>query len=252
MAEEKRAIEAAGEDVDAAIASGLAELDVGRDAVEVEVLDEGSGGLLGLGAREARVRLTLKPRPAAEPSEPAPSPAEPSEAAPPAAEPGEAAPSRPAEVDVAPDALLELLTLLGIEHARVDVRRAEPEPGEGEPPLVLNADGEGADALIGSRGKTLAALQYITRLIVGQELQSRANLVVDVQGFKARRAKSLRLLAERLAKQATRTGRRVVMEPMPPHERRVIHLALRDDPNVTTESIGEGDGRKVTIIPQRR
>jgi len=77
------------------------------------------------------------------------------------------------------------------------------------------------------------------------------NLVVDVDGFKARREQALQRLAQRLAEQALRTGRTVVLEPMPPHERRYIHLALRDHPQVTTQSIGEGDLRKVTIIPQR-
>jgi spoIIIJ-associated protein len=104
--------------------------------------------------------------------------------------------------------------------------------------------------LIGRRGKTLAALQRITRLIVGRELESRARLVVDVGGFKARREKSLRRLAHQVAEQAVRTGRTVVLEPMPPNERRAIHLALRDHPHVTTQSVGEGDRRKVTVIPQ--
>jgi spoIIIJ-associated protein len=76
--------------------------------------------------------------------------------------------------------------------------------------------------------------------------------VVDVDGYKARREESLRSLAERLAEQAVRTNRRVVLEPMPPHERRIVHLTLRNHPKVTTVSIGEGDRRKVTIIPRNQ
>lgn len=243
MAEREQTIEATGTDVEAAVAAGLADLMVDRDAVEIEVLDGGSRGVFGLGAREARVRLTVKP-----PAGPAVSPAVPDEAAaPPVAEPGAV---EKGAAEIAQVVLLELLTLLGVEGAQVEVRRAEPAPGEGEPPLVLDVRGQGTDALIGRRGKTLAALQHVTRLIVGKEVAGRAHLVVDIEGFKARREKSLRSLARRLAEQAASTDRTVVLEPMPPHERRAIHLELRDHPRVTTESIGEGDRRKVTIIPR--
>jgi spoIIIJ-associated protein len=154
------------------------------------------------------------------------------------------------EAEVARGVLLELLALMGMKKVRVDVRRAEPVAGEKEPPLVLNVHGPGTDALIGRRGKTMAALQHITRLIVGREVTGRVHLVVDVEGFKARREKSLHRLAHRMAEQAIHTDRTVVLEPMPPHERRIIHLALRDHPDVVTESVGERDRRKVTIIPR--
>jgi spoIIIJ-associated protein len=240
MAEIERTTEAAGTNVEAAIEAGLASLGVDRDAVEIEVLDEGSRGVFGLGAREARVRLTVKPL--AEPS----MPDEP--VALPTAEPGVA---ERTEAEIAQGVLRELLALLGMEKASVDVRRAEPAPGEKDPPLVLSVHGQDTDALIGHRGKTLAALQHITRLIVGQEMAGRTHLVVDVEDFKVRREKTLRRLAGRMAEQATHTDRKVVLEPMPPHERRIVHLTLRDHPDVTTESIGEGDRRKVTIIPRR-
>jgi spoIIIJ-associated protein len=255
-----RVAEAVGEDVEAAIADGLARLGVDRDAVEIEVLDDGSRGLFGLGAREARVRLTVKPQPA--PRELAVAPAEPIApvAEEPAEEPVEPIVVGPAptvstekekdEAEVARGVLLELLTLMGMKKTRVDVRRAEPAEGEQEPPLVLNVHGPGTDALIGRRGKTMAALQHITRLIVGREVTGRVHLVVDVEGFKARREKSLHRLAHRMAEQAIHTDRTVVLEPMPPHERRIIHLALRDHPDVVTESVGERDRRKVTIIPR--
>jgi spoIIIJ-associated protein len=106
--------------------------------------------------------------------------------------------------------------------------------------------------LIGRRGETLAALQYITRLIASRELQRRANIVIDVEGYKTRREEMLRRLATRMAEQAVQLGRTVALEPMPPYERRIVHLALRDNPQVRTESTGEGEHRKVTIIPQRR
>jgi len=250
MAEMERAIEATGADVEAAIAMGLARLRLGQDAVEIEVLDEGSRGVFGLGAREARVRMTPKlkatSRPAAAVSTDL--------IAPPAAELAEHAVEEKGrdEAEIAQGVLLELLALLGMERPQVDVRRAEPAADEKAPPLVLNVRGVGTEVLIGRRGKTLAALQHITRLIVGREVAGRVHLVVDVDGFKARRAKLLSRLAQRMAEQAVRTNRTVMLEPMPPHERRIIHLTLRDHPHVTTQSIGEEDRRKVTIIPQHQ
>jgi spoIIIJ-associated protein len=240
-AEMKRTTEAIGEDIEAAIAAGLAYLGVDRDAVDIEVLDEGSRGLFGLGGQEARVRLTLRPHAAH---------AAPVGAAQPPAEPEAPALAEKDEAEAARGAMTELLSLLGMVDAQVDVRRAEPAGDERDPPLVLDVRGAGTDALIGRRGSTLDALQLITRLIVGREMMNRVHLVVDVGGFKVHREESLRRLAQRLAEQAVRTNRTVVLEPMSPYERRYVHLALRDHPDVTTESVGEGDRRKVTIIPQ--
>jgi spoIIIJ-associated protein len=259
MMEREQAIEATGEDVDSAIATGLARLGIQRDEVEIEVLDQGSRGVFGLGARAAHVRLMPKSKPQAPPvSETRPEPAAPL-TAPPSEQVAETASEEQigqAESDeertgeVARGVLLELLALMGMDKTQVDVRHAEPSDDEREAPMVLDVHGPSTELLIGRRGTTLAALQHITRLIVGRELAGRAWLVLDVDGFKARREKSLRHLAQRMADQAIRTQRTAVLEPMPPHERRIIHLALRDRPDVTTQSIGEGDRRKVTIVPR--
>jgi len=242
MVEMEQAIEATGVDVEAAIAAGVASLGVDRDAVEIEVLEEGSRGLFGLGGREARVRMTIKPDGV---------PVVPAESiAPSAAEVDVQPVVESGDAEVARGALMDLLALMGVKGARVEARRAEPAAGEDESPLILDVYGQDTDVLIGRRGSTLAALQRITRLIVGREVSGRVHLVVDVDGFKARREKSLRRMAQRLAEQAVRTNRTVVLEPMPPHERRYVHLALRDHPHVTTQSVGEGDRRKVTIVPR--
>lgn len=248
----EQAIEATGADIEAAIAAGLARLGVGRDAVEVEVLDEGSRGLFGLGVREVRVCLTVKAG-EAPPEEEAALVAPPEPSAPPSAERGPATLSaqEQEEAEIAQGVMKDLLDLMGMDRAQVEVRRAEPATGEERPPLVLDVRGPDIDVLIGRRGDTLGALQHITRLIIGREMEDRVHLVVDVNGFKIRREQSLQRLALRLAEQAIRTNRTVVLEPMPPHERRYVHLALRDHPHVTTQSIGEGDRRKVTIIPRQ-
>lgn len=120
-----------------------------------------------------------------------------------------------------------------------------------DPPLVLNIGGEDLGILIGRRAETLAALQYLVRLMVNHRVHHWVNLVVDVEGYKARREEQLVRLAERMAERAASTGRAVALEAMPPRERRIVHITLRNHPQVTTQSVGEGEQRKVTIIPRQ-
>ncbi len=152
------------------------------------------------------------------------------------------------EARVAVETLQELLTKMGIT-ATITANYAAPADDNETGPLVLQITGKDLGTLIGRRGETLSALQYITRLIVSRELQRRANIVVDVEQYKSRREKRLHSLALRMAKQATQRGRTVNLEPMPAYERRIIHLSLRDRTDVYTQSVGEGDSRKVTIVP---
>ena len=128
----------------------------------------------------------------------------------------------------------------------------EPTGSNGESsPLVLNLVGDDLGVLIGRRGETLRDLQFITRLIVSRRMGAWPNLVLDVEGYKSRRTRALRLLAKRVADQVRRTHQPVVLEAMPANERRIVHLALRDDPEVYTESTGEDEARKVQILLKR-
>jgi spoIIIJ-associated protein len=155
------------------------------------------------------------------------------------------------DAEVARVVLGEILEKLSI-RASVTVRRAESSEGEGEAPWLLNVTGSGdLSVLIGKRGETLASLQYLTRLITSRELQRRANIVVDVDSYKARRTSKLQELALRMAEQAVREQRTISLEPMPPYERRIIHMALRDREDVSTRSVGEGAARKITIVPNK-
>jgi spoIIIJ-associated protein len=226
MERETKSIEISAPTIEEAIAKGLAELGKAEDEVEVEVLNPGSRGLLGIGAKEALVRLSF---------------VEPQEEAPPFEESVE---------QIAREALQELLAKMGVK-AHVSVRPEEEMPqDEDAPPFILDIMGDDLGVLIGRRGQTLQALQYITRLIVSREVQSWVSLVVDVEKYKARREKALRQLAQRMAEQVSFGHQPIALEPMPPHERRIIHLTLRDHPIVTTKSIGKGDQRKVTIVPK--
>jgi spoIIIJ-associated protein len=263
--ETKREIESSGSDVEKAIAAGLEVLGVEQDVVKIEVLDEGSRGLLGIGARLARVRLTVEAAAASDEEEPpAPAPvSEPVQAAVApdsgaVAEAGAISMGAPAAAEmmveeelrnvarVACQTLEELLEKMGV-HARVEDCIKSPQDEEDYHKLVLNVRGRDLGMLIGRRGETLNALQYLTRLIVGREVERRVNLVVDVEGYRVRRERSLRQLAQRMAERVVATGHRQALEPMSPAERRIIHVELRHHPDVATESVGQGENRKVTI-----
>lgn len=168
-------------------------------------------------------------------------------------EPGDEAPVTSEELDHEATVGVEILSTL-LRHMEIDAtvraRRAETD-GREEQHWILEVNGGDLGDLIGYKGEALSALQYLTRLIASNQLSRRANLVIDVEGYKSRREEMLKRLARKLAAQAVERGRTVSMEPMPPHERRIIHLALQDNPSVTTESVGEGERRKVTIIPKR-
>jgi spoIIIJ-associated protein len=201
--------------------------------------------------REARVRLTVKvllPAPA-----PTPQPAAPVETPAPLAA-ARADLSDQDVMNIAQETLQEMLDRLKIK-GNVSVHQAEAADEQDEedgPPLVLDIRGDDLGVLIGRRGETLGALQYLTRLIVSNKTAHNVNLVVDVEGYKARREQQLRQLAQRMAERVATTRKPVALEPMPPNERRIVHLTLRDHPVVTTESVGRDEDRKVTIILKSR
>jgi spoIIIJ-associated protein len=163
----------------------------------------------------------------------------------------EAETSQPPEVgEIATHFLSQLLKLMGIKAA-VTYRYGEDlvEPDE-SPPLVLDISGGDLGILIGRRSETLQALQDLVRLMVSKELSSWQPIVIDVESYRVRRRKSLRQMAEKMAERVAASHKRMVLEAMPPHERRIIHITLRDHPTVTTKSIGSDENRKVTIIPK--
>lgn len=270
-----------GKSVEAAIAAGLAALRLAREEVEVEVVRPGSRGVLGIGAEDAVVRLTAIPRGSSRPATPrAETPAEPRPAQPaPRPERQDARPSQPRTETKAPSAtsaaapaaavtgtpderataaaekgrelLLGMLERMGLSADVEIVAQSDAEVDDDDRALVLNIVGDDMGVLIGRQNETLSALEFVTRLMVNQQVRTRTSFVVDVNGYRAKRAESLRKLALRMADQVAESGRTVALEPMPPAERRIIHLALRDHPKVGTQSVGEGDRRKVTLVPKK-
>ncbi len=225
----------------------MTKLGASREALDIEVISEGSRGVFGIGAEDARVRAVLKGARPAAPS--VVKPARPSRPARPAvAEPE--IPAGASDAEVGRIVLGTLLAKMGIEAT---VEAGEPpapaEPGE-EPPAVLNIKGEDLGFLIGRRGETLRDLQFITRLIVSRKVGHWPNVVVDVEDYRRHREQALNQLARRMADKVRLTRQPVPLEPMPPAERRIVHIALREDPYVMTESTGEGEARKVVIMPK--
>jgi spoIIIJ-associated protein len=146
--------------------------------------------------------------------------------------------------------VVELLEKMKI-NAQVHVTMRRAADAEDEDTIQVNIEGDDLSILIGRRTETLNALQYIASLIVGKQINRWTQVMIDVQGYRARRERQLRTLARRMADQAIHTGRKQVLEPMPANERRLIHLELRDHPQVDTESVGDDPNRKITIFLKR-
>jgi spoIIIJ-associated protein len=227
--------------VDEAIARGVDQLGVPRELLDVDILDEGSKGFLGIGGRQVRLRLTLKG------AESTPQAETESQAAPALKVNSEsAAPLDDSLLQFTIQTTSELLSKMKIK-AQVSAKYGESD-GVGEAPVMVDINGDDLSVLIGRRAETLNALQYILALIISKEASRWVQVSVDVEGYRARRERQLRQLARRMAEQAIRTGKRQLLEPMSAAERRIVHLELRDHDTVTTESVGEEPNRKVSII----
>jgi len=152
--------------------------------------------------------------------------------------------------EVAKNVLETLLSKLGIA-ASVEPCAVPFVEEEAINPIAFDIKGEDLGILIGRRGQTLSCLQYVVRLIVASQTKTWMPIIIDVEGYKQRRYKALQSLAWRMAEQVKTRGMPFTLEPMSAYERRIIHLALADSPDVTTESTGEGEERKVVILPKK-
>ena len=194
--------------------------------MEVTVVSEGRPGILGLGTEEAVVKVQRL----------------------------ELAPEKESDIaETVKDVLERLLTLMGVEGSVLPQTQPIVE-GEKETiaSVVLNIQGEDLGILIGRRGQTLSCLQYILRLIVGHQTETWVPIVVDVEGYKQRRYQALQVFARNMAEQVKTKGAPFTLEPMSAYERRIVHLALVDHSDVITESTGEGEARRVVILPKEQ
>ena len=214
-------LEMSGKTVEETIQRALEKLGVSREEVKVTVLKEGRHGVLGVGAEEARIRV--------EPLVPIPE-------------------NESAIVDAAKDILEALLSLMGVAVSVVPGAKPFVE-GEGEAtaPITFDIKGDDLGILIGRRGQTLDSLQYLARIMVAYQTKAWAPIVIDVEGYKQRRSEALQALAWRMAEQVKTKGVPFALEPMSASERRIVHLALADHSEVTTQSTGIGEARRVVI-----
>ena len=213
-------LEISARTVEEAIQLASEQLGVAAEDLKVTVLREGKTGILGLGAEEAMIRV--EPPVSGQESE---------------------------TIETVKDILEKLLDLMGVTATVVPPTDYAPQAeAEAPEPVTFNVNGDDLGILIGRRGSTLASLQYMVRLILGHQTKQWVPIVIDVEGYKQRRYQALQSLAQSMAEQVKAKEMPFALEPMPPYERRIIHMALADHPDVTTESIGEGDFRKVVIL----
>ncbi|HHX50369.1 MAG TPA: protein jag [Clostridia bacterium] len=199
-------IEITAKTVEDAVETALKELQVDREQIEVDVLEEGSKGLFGiLGSRMARVKVTVKEDP----------------------------------LEIGKEFLRPIIKSMGVE-----VTTEERKEGDY---YYLSFSGSKLGIIIGHRGETLDALQYLTNLAINKKVKNRVHFILDVEGYRKKREATLIRLAQRLSEKAKRTGKKVMLEPMSPQERRIIHTALQNDPLIQTYSEGEEPFRKVVI-----
>jgi spoIIIJ-associated protein len=231
-----RSIEISARTVAEAVELALAQLGKDRDEVAIAVLDSGESG------DEALVRVTVVDDDD-EGDEPAPAPRS-------------SAAGDTASTSATAQGILEnLLERMDI-HAYVTavVVRVPGQKGDIEETITLHVEGADEEAmglLIGRRGETLRSLQFLLNLLVSRHVQKWPQVVVDVGNYRQRRQESLEGLARRMAERVRQTGRPIMLEPMAAYERRIVHLALRDDTTIYTESSGEGESRKIVIYPAK-
>lgn len=242
----KLSIEKSAKSKAEAVEAALKELGLSREEVEVEVLDEGSKGFLGLGARDARVAVTPK-----EGAEPKISVKPEKKAIKPAVSKSEPKAKREPRVKkqsvngVEADAVQFLSDIFKAMNLEVEVSASL----NGED-MTINLSGENMGIVIGKRGDTLDSLQYLTSLVVNQRSEDYIKVSIDTENYREKRTEALLALSARLADKVTRTGKRFTLEPMNPYERRIIHSSLQDNENVTTYSVGNDPYRKVVIAPK--
>jgi len=218
-------LEISARTVEEATRRALEQLGLRLDQVEIEVLEEGKSGLLGIGAENARIRVT------------------------------ETANRIDYEeaIAIAQDILENILALMGLD-ANVDCRRDDAIACDEEKlgvSVIFDIKGGDLGVLIGRRGQTLDSLQYILRLMVTRHTGLSIALVLDVNGYKRRRGESLHSLALHIAEQVASSGRSCALEPMSAYDRRIVHLTLAEHPYVVTESVGFGEARKVVVLPRK-
>jgi spoIIIJ-associated protein len=249
-----------GKSIDEAIANACNEFQVPREKLNIEIISEGTPGFLGMGSKKALIRASLltidmtldasftrrEPKPPAGAARTPAAPAKERAAAP------SPAVSRPADSpsDDEPAAEKAQRILEGIlTRMQIDSPVAAQETEEA---IILNILGDGSGLLIGKRGQNLDAIQYIVNKATHRSANGHKMIIIDTEDYRKRREESLIALAMRLGEKVKKTKKPVTVGQMNAHDRRIIHLAMQNDATLTTRSRGEGEYRKILILPARR
>lgn len=235
MTQIRASLESIAPTVEEAIEKGLEQLNLTRDDVDVQVLDEGKKTIFRFASRQARVKLIVKPDTV-----------------------GFAAPEESIVLDessengqesLVEDTLRHILDLLEVD-ADLDMSIEDQEDGR-KPLIKINIEGDDLRFLIGKRSEVLSAFQYLLSLIVSHRENEWVPIQLDVQNYRGRREQEIQKMARRMASQVAETGKRQTLEPMGASERRMVHMALRKNTEVYTESVGEEPNRKIYIYPKK-
>ena len=250
--------------VDDAITEALIQLGVTSDRLEYEVIEKGSSGFLGIGMKQAVIEARRKPEPVAEVKEETipveevkPSVVKEQVSEPVQEKQEEKAEEEPARkkatelAEVSDEAIKAVEAFLNdtLKAMDMDVEIVSEVDSEGA--LSVEMKGSNMGILIGKRGQTLDALQYLANRVANKHQDGYVRVKLDTENYRARREETLRHLAKNIAFKVKRTRRAVSLEPMNPYERRIIHAALQPDPHVTTHSEGEEPYRKVVVTLKR-
>ncbi len=207
-----KTVEKTAKTVEEAVELGIEELGIKRENAEIEILSEPSNGLFGfIGARSAKVKISMKKLPA----------------------------------DFARDFIHELIEKMGLSNVNVEIVK------QNENTIYVDIVGDNLGILIGKRGQTLNSMQYLANLVVNRQFNEFNRVMIDIENYRDRREKTLKQLAENLARKVVKGRRNIVLEPMIPQERRIIHTALQNNPSVSTYSQGDEPFRKVVITLKR-
>jgi len=218
-------LEISAKTLEEAIQLALDQLGVSRKEVEVTILKEGKAGVFGLGAEEAKIRV----------------------------EPLVPVPEESAIAEMAKNILETLLAKLGVTASVLPHDKPPVEQEDNTNAAhAFDIQGDDLGILIGRRGQTLSCLQYFVRLILAHQMKTWVPVTIDVEGYRQRRYEALQTLAQHMAEQVQARQTPLTLEPMPAYERRIIHLTLAEHSDVTTHSIGEGEARKVVILPREQ
>lgn len=200
-----KTIEKRAKSVEEAVELAIKELGIEKDEADIQIIEEGSRGILGFLSKQARVRVTEKPNPKKK--------------------------------------ALEFLKGL-LKHFDIE---PEINAEEEDEQIKISFQGKKVGALIGKHGSTLDALQYLTSLVVNRQLENRKKIILDAENYRMRRQQSLERFAKKMARRVLDTKKSIVLEPMQPNERRIIHTALQNHDRVSTKSIGQEPHRRVVI-----